>query len=223
MQSLDRSPNRERFRTPTTDRRPRWLRVAGWLWVGVGAFYALFALTAAAAAVAELAGPADQVPTRAAPPFFIAHAVAGGLALLAVSLQMALAAPPPPSRRRLHRTLGTAYVVTAAVTSLLSLPVVAAFDVSPLAKAAFLGEAALWLLTTVVAFVHIRARRVARHREWMIRSFALAAFFVTFSLWDPVMAALPLSPDTGFAVAVLLGWTLNLAAAQVWIRATRGR
>jgi hypothetical protein len=39
----------------------------------------------------------------------------------------------------------------------LSLPVVAAFDVDWPTKAAFLGEAALWLATTVVAFAHIRA------------------------------------------------------------------
>jgi hypothetical protein len=218
METLDR----DRRTTPPGRDRPRWLRVVGWLWVGVGAFYALFALTAAAATVAHLMSP-DQASTRAAPPFFVAHAVAGGLALLTVSLQMALAAPPPPSRRRLHRSVGTTYVVTAAITSLLSLPVVAAFDVSPLARLAFLAEAALWLFTTVFAYVHVRARRVARHREWMIRSFALAAFFVTFSLWDPVTAALPLSLETGFALAVLLGWSVNLAAAELWIRATRGR
>jgi hypothetical protein len=55
----------------------------------------------------------------------------------------------------------------------------------------------------------------------MIRSFALAAFFVTFSGWDPITAALPLKPATAFALAVLLGWSLNLAAAEVWIRVTR--
>jgi hypothetical protein len=75
----------------------------------------------------------------------------------------------------------------------------------------------------VIAYAHARARRFARHREWMIRSFALAAFFVSFSLWDPMTATLPVPPATGFALAVLLAWTLNLAAAELWVRVTRRR
>jgi len=201
--------------------RPRWLRVVGWLWVGVSLFYVLFAFATAAATAAALAGLTEQPPTRAAPPLFVAHAVTGGLALLAASVQMRLATPPPPPRRHLHRVLGTSYVLAAAATSVLSLPVVIAFRVDTLTKAFFLGEATLWLLTTAIAYADIRAGRVAQHREWMIRSFALAAFFVTFSFWDPIMAALPLDPATGYRTAVLLAWSLNLFAAEAWIRRTR--
>jgi hypothetical protein len=59
------------------------------------------------------------------------------------------------------------------------------------------------------------------HREWMIRGFSLAAFFITFSLWDHLLAAMPMSPATAFALAVLVGWSLNLIVAEVWIRRTR--
>src|SRR5690606_31089715 len=100
-------------------------------------------------------------------------------------------------------------------------------DVGRWAKAAFLGEAALWLATTSIAYWHIRARRVGRHREWMLRSFALAAFFITFSLWDPLLAIATRAEtgapraEAGFAVAVLLGWLVNLVVAEVWLRWSR--
>jgi hypothetical protein len=201
--------------------RPRWLRVVGWLWVGVSACYALFAFTAAATTAAALAGLTEQASARAAPPLFLAHAVSGGLALVLVSAQLCRPTPPTPRSRRRHRVLGTGYVLATAVTCLLSVPVVVAFRVDTPTKAAFLAEATLWLLTTAIAYADIRAGRVARHREWMIRSFALSAFFVTFSLWDPILAALPLDPATGYRTAVLLAWSLNLLAAEAWIRRTR--
>jgi uncharacterized membrane protein len=189
----------------------RWLRLTGWLWLGVSGFYALFALGAAAATAAALTGLTEASPMRAAPPLFVAHALTGAVALLAVSVQLVLVAPPG----RRHRVVGRTYVLAAAATCGLSVPVVVAFDVDALTKACFLAEAGLWLATTLVAYRHIRAGRVARHRAWMVRSFALAAFFVTFSVWDPVTAALPLPPATAYTMAVVLAWAGNLAIAEV--------
>lgn len=194
-------------------------RAAGWLLVGVGACYSLFALAIAAQTLLAPTGSADG---RAAPPLFVAHAVTGSVALLAASVQLGLLTTPPPQRqRRLHRALGRTYVVAAILTSALSVPVVTVFDATPPATAAFLLEAVLWLVSTTLAYSYIRMGQVGRHREWMIRSFAFAAFFVTFSVWDPALAALALPPDTAFAAAVLLGWLVNLIAAEVWIRCTR--
>lgn len=203
--------------------RPRWLRAAGWLVVGVAGVYALFALTIAVQTAAALLGLTEPTSTRAAAPLFVVHAVTGAVALLAASVQLGLLAPPTPRQRGWHRAVGRAYVLSAVLTSVLSMPVAVAYDVDNLTRAAFLGEAALWLVTTMLAYIHIRARRVEPHREWMIRSFALAAFFVTFSLWDPFLAALPLPPATAFALAVVLGWLVNLVIAEAWIRRTRGR
>jgi hypothetical protein len=99
--------------------------------------------------------------------------------------------------------------------------VAAFFDVSLPAKAAFTGESLLWFTTTTAAFQRIRHRRVLEHREWMIRSFSLAFFFVTFSLWPPLLAATALPPAIGYPLALFLSWSLNLIAAEWWIRRTR--
>ena len=202
--------------------RPRWLRAAGWLLVGVRVFFALFALAVAVETAAALVGLTEPAQARSVPPVFVAHAVTGAVALVAVSVQLGvLATPPRPEQRRLHRVLGRTYVVAAVVTSLLTVPVIAGFGVDGPTKAAFHTEALLWLATTLIAFRRIRAGRVRQHREWMIRSFALAAFFITFSLWDPLLAAMPMSQATTYLVAVVLGWAVNLVVAEIWIRSTR--
>lgn len=197
-------------------RRRTSLRFAGSLWIAVSVLYSLFALAEAFAAIVALLTERD--PERAVPPLFVVHAVTGSVALVVIAVQLRLAVPPGSARRRLHRGLGLTYVAAAVVTNVLSLGVVAGFRVDVLTKVFFLGEAVLWLVTTLVAYRHIRRGRVAEHRRWMIRSFALAAFFVSFGLWHPLMAAGPLPASTGYALAVLLAWAGNLLAAEIWIR-----
>lgn len=205
-----------------------------WVAVGIGVLYVLFAVAAAAQAAAGRLGltgptvPSGGPRERAVPWWFVAHALTGAIALLAVVVQLCVVGGPATAiRRQLHRLLGRWYVGAALFTSALSVPVVRAADRGIFAQVAFLGEAALWFVTTVGAYLLIRAGRARRHREWMVRSASLAAFFVTFSLWDPAATALadrgalPIGRDDTGGLAVLLGWSVNLVAAEVWIRRDR--
>jgi Predicted membrane protein (DUF2306) len=82
----------------------------------------------------------------------------------------------------------------------------------------------LFLAAILKGFVH--AGRVALHREWMIRAFAIALAVATIRLIyipallivaDPTDAQNALLWDTSFAVA----FVLNTSVAELWIRATR--
>jgi Predicted membrane protein (DUF2306) len=192
-----------------------------WVAVFICALYAAFALIMAVAAVLDWLASGWHGTGRAAPPLFVLHAIAGAVALLAGSLQLRLATRLLRGRRALHRRIGQTYLWAAWVTSLSSLGVAAFFDVSLAAKTAFAGVSLLWLVTTTVAFLRIRQGRVTQHREWMIRSFSLAFFFVTGSLWPPILAATALPQAIGYPLALFLSWSLNLAAAEWWIRRTR--
>ena len=84
----------------------------------------------------------------------------------------------------------------------------------------------LFLVALLKGFVHVRAGRVALHREWMIRAFAIALAIATIRLIyipsllivaDPTDAQNALLWDTSFAVA----FVLNTSVAELWIRATR--
>src|ERR671912_348402 len=84
----------------------------------------------------------------------------------------------------------------------------------------------LFLAALLKGFVHVRAGRVALHREWMIRAFAIALAVATIRLIyipallivaDPTDAQNALLWDASFAVA----FVVNTSVAELWIRATR--
>jgi uncharacterized membrane protein len=85
---------------------------------------------------------------------------------------------------------------------------------------------ALFLVALVKGFVHIRAGRVALHREWMIRAFAIGLAVVTQRLiFIPVLLAVA-DPTDGqvamlSAVSFLAAFVLHSSLAEVWIRLTR--
>jgi Predicted membrane protein (DUF2306) len=195
--------------------------VLAWSGILICAFYAGFALVMAIGAVLDWLDSGWHGTGRSAPPLFVLHAISGTVALLAGSLQLRLATRLLRGRRHLHRRIGQAYLWAAWITSLSSLAVAAFFDVSIAAKAMFATTSLLWFATTTVAFLRIRQGRVRQHREWMIRSFFLAFFFVTGSLWPPILAATPLPQAIGYPLALFLSWSLNLLAAQWWIYRTK--
>jgi len=84
----------------------------------------------------------------------------------------------------------------------------------------------LFLVALLKGFVHVRAGRVALHREWMIRAFAIALAVATIRLIyipaqlivaDLADAQNAVLWDTSFAVA----FVVNTSVAEFWIRATR--
>jgi hypothetical protein len=193
----------------------------GWAGVFICVIYAGFALIMAIAAVVDWLTSGWQATGRSAPPLFVLHALSGAVALVAGSLQLRLATRLLRGRRQLHRRIGQTYLWAAWITSLSSLGVAAFFDVSIAAKAMFATTSLLWFTTTTVGFLRIRQGRVRQHREWMLRSFALAFFFVTGSLWPPILAATALPQAIGSPLALFVSWSLNLLAAEWWIRRTK--
>jgi hypothetical protein len=126
-------------------------------------------------------------------------------------------------RRKLHRVIGRIYVGAIWISSLGGLWSAIFFDVTPAAKVAFGVLSILWFGTTTIAFLRIRVRKVREHQEWMIRSFALSLFFVTFSFWVPGLASTTLPEEIDYPLAVFLSWSLNLLVAELWIRRSRSR
>ena len=86
--------------------------------------------------------------------------------------------------------------------------------------------ALLFLFDLVKAFVSIRRREIARHREWMIRAYAIGLAVATVRPIVGVFFATSrlthLTPQEFFGTAFWLGFTLHLIAAEAWINYTRG-
>ncbi len=77
----------------------------------------------------------------------------------------------------------------------------------------------------VTAFRHVKARRFAVHREWMIRGFAIGLGVALFRvILRDVLPRLGMeSFDDRWNTVVWISFPIMLAAAELWIRATRPR
>jgi uncharacterized membrane protein len=84
----------------------------------------------------------------------------------------------------------------------------------------------LFLVALVKSFVHIRAGRVALHREWMIRAFAIGLAVVTQRLiFMPALLAVA-DPTGGSvtmlsAVSFMVAFVVHSSLAEIWIRLPR--
>ena len=192
-----------------------------WIFFLICAFYGVFAFYMGGIGILSLLGIAEDAPHRATPFVFVVHALSGGAAVITGSLQ--LNRRLLNKKRKMHRVIGRTYVLGVWISSVGGLWMTAFFDVSIAAKIVFGVVSILWFSTTTIAFLHILNRKFVEHREWMIRSFSLSFFFITFSLWVPGLAYTNLPEAIGYPLAVFLSWSINLIVAELWIRRTRSQ
>jgi hypothetical protein len=154
------------------------------------------------------------------------HVLPGGLFLVLAPLQFI-----PRIRDRhlqLHRWSGRLLLSIGLVATLAGLYFGLRMPYGGMAEAAAIAVfGGLFGFALVRAFVSIRTGRVASHREWMIRAFAIALGISTVRIVSAVLdfaftpAGLP--PPALFALSLWVGWASTLAAAELWIRYTRPR
>ena len=75
------------------------------------------------------------------------------------------------------------------------------------------------------AYWQIMRREIARHREWMLRAFAIGLAVATIrpliGLFFATSGLSGLAPYEFFGTAFWIGFVLHLVAAEVWIQSTR--
>lgn len=201
-------------------RTVRILQASGWWGLLVICItFAGFAVWMGILEVLSLAGVEQDTKARAVPVVFVIHAIAGGAALVAGPLQFNRYIRD--SNRALHRIVGRTYVFAVWAGSITGLWSAVFFAVDIPARIAFAAASILWFVATTLAFHRARQGKVAVHREWMIRSFALSLFFVTFEFWVEGLESSGLPRSTAYPLGVFLGWFVNLLVAELWIRLPR--
>lgn len=136
-----------------------------------------------------------------------------------------------------HRWSGRVYVFAGALPAGIAILAVTPFRMwGANQRTANTLLALLWLATTVAGYRAVRRRRCAEHREWMIRSFALAFSIVANRAWS-ILCLLVFAPEALTAdglvasadvaqtigVATWLSWVVNLLVAEWWLHRTRFR
>jgi uncharacterized membrane protein len=154
----------------------------------------------------------------------LAHVVPGGIFLAFAPLQFW---PRLRNRyRALHRWSGRVLAVGLLVATVPALyfGLVIPFG-GPFETLAIVIVAVLLVTALARAYAAIRRGDVARHREWMLRAFALAAGIASIRVVtvvvDLVATPFGVGPAAGLVISLWTGWILTAGAAEVWIAHTR--
>jgi uncharacterized membrane protein len=149
------------------------------------------------------------------------HIVPGALVLIVAPLQFS--ARIRVRHLRFHRWSGRVLLLTVVVTgvSAFYFGLIEPFG-GAVESAAIVVFGGLCLLAATRAYHAIRLRDVVRHREWMIRMFAMLIGVSVIRIVSlPLAYAAPMDLRAMFGLSLWLGWALSLAAAELWIRHTR--
>jgi uncharacterized membrane protein YozB (DUF420 family) len=153
----------------------------------------------------------------------IPHMLGGTLALTAGLAQIWLGLTGRTGS--LHRALGRLYVVGIVVGSGGAFYLAATIPAGSnhfVYAAGLSGLACAWVLTTGMALISIRRRAIEQHREWMLRSYTVTFAFVTFRLFDQILAHWKVAPAADIdAFMAFACWAFPLLLAEPLIQLRR--
>jgi hypothetical protein len=150
------------------------------------------------------------------PLFFFAHVGFAPLALLLMPFQFW--AGLRSRRPYLHRWIGRAYAIAVLFSGVGGLLMAIKTNSGPVAGLGFGLLAVAWLGTTARGIWLARARLIAEHRVWMIRSAALTFAAVTLRLYIPLSQGMGWPIDTSYIVIAWACWVPNLLLVEVWLK-----
>lgn len=152
-------------------------------------------------------------------PWLVIHVAGSVVALVFGSLQFIPAlrrgARPP------HRWTGRVYVLGCLIGGGAGLILAFGSWAGPIATAGFSSLAVLWIAVNILGWRAAVHGRLAEHRRWMIRSWALTLAAVTLRLYLPLVMILELPLPHWYRAISFLAWVPNLVAAELWLRLAR--
>ncbi len=124
-------------------------------------------------------------------------------------------------RPALHRWLGRGYGGAILVSGIAGVVVALNAAGGPSARLGFALLAVVWVATTANAIRHAMARRIGKHRRWMVYSFALTFAGVTLRIYLLGFMAAGIGYTDASAYLAWLCWLPNLAVAYWWLNQRR--
>lgn len=202
----------------------RVAKFAGWTAIGLSVVIMLLSGTIRMVEMTQNPPSTDVLDVRYVQHMLVAfvHIVPGLLFLSLAPLQFITRI-----RRRhisFHRGLGRVLASCALISGVFALVVgfrLPAFGgIATQSATVFFGV--IFLFSLVKAIWHIRRKEVRLHREWMIRTFALAMGVASIRVFLGLFTGLAdFSLEEVFGTTFWLGFSVNLLAAEVWINQTR--
>jgi uncharacterized membrane protein len=118
----------------------------------------------------------------------------------------------------LHRLIGKTYVAACLASAPAGFVLATHSTAGPVAHWGFGTLAVLWFGATAYAFWTATQGRIAEHRRWMVRSFAMTFAAVTLRLYLPIPPMLlHMSFLDGYRAISWFSWVSNLAVAELYL------
>ncbi len=126
-----------------------------------------------------------------------------------------------------HRAAGRLLVAIALIIGVTALFMGLIIPFSGLPEQVVMGFfGTFFLISIITGFTHVRAGRIAMHREWMIRAYALGAAIVTMRLiFIPLLIINKVTSNEITALysigSFTVAFVIHALIAELWIRSTR--
>ncbi|MDI1255983.1 MAG: DUF2306 domain-containing protein [Flavobacterium sp.] len=118
-----------------------------------------------------------------------------------------------------HRAIGQIYVYTVLFLAAPSGIYIGYYaNGGLLAKISFMLLGTLWYTFTVIGLISAKKRFILRHKNFMLRSFALAFSAITLRLWKVILVfAFHPNPMEVYKIIAWLGWVPNIILIEWYI------
>lgn len=125
----------------------------------------------------------------------------------------------------LHRLFGKVYIANVFfINAPVGLVLAIYANGGIVSKLAFVVLDLLWFSFTLIAFIAVRQKKISRHKDFMIRSYALTLSAITFRLLKPLFLAItPLSVSRIYVLDSWLAFSVNLLIAEMIIYSNKRR
>lgn len=148
-------------------------------------------------------------------PWLVVHAGMAATALLVGPFQFL--PKLRAQRRRLHRWMGRVYVFACLLGGGSGVALAFGTTAGPIAATGFGLLGVAWIFATAQAWRLAVAGRIAEHRRWMIRSFAMTFAAVTLRLYLPIAPILGYDFMAAYRLIAWLAWVPNLMVAELYL------
>ena len=120
----------------------------------------------------------------------------------------------------LHRKMGRFLVPTGILSGVFGVIFGFFFSFGGLAEASASVVFGTWFVVALsLAYSYVRAGDTVRHRQWMIRAFAIGLGVGTIRIWVGLFQATGLLEfEDAFGAAFWLAFAMHVIAAEIWLR-----
>ncbi|GJM13427.1 MAG: hypothetical protein DHS20C12_18300 [Pseudohongiella sp.] len=143
------------------------------------------------------------------------HFLTGGVVIIVGALQFN--AGLRSKYLHAHRFMGKVYVVGCIVGGFAGLYLAFYSTGGIVSHWGFGMLAVCWIVTTLMAYRHIRAGNVRIHQDWMIRSYSLTLAAVTLRIYLPISQISGFGFEESYQAIAWMCWVPNLIIAEWFI------